>query len=229
MTISLTKDSSYPAIILREGRPARWDDYVTLRDDVALERARLFFNEGWLWVDMRAEMINHASISELFTMLFYVWATQHPDQVLTSLGRCLLEKSPIKAGAPDLVLYLGNSYPHWQLGELRRIDLQQWPTPNLVGEISDTTLTIDLDEKKRIYEALEVPEYWVIDVQGQRVFIFQLQNNQRYQECRESTVLAGLSVNVLNQSLQKLTEASNTQVAAFLSQQLSTYLPSDNY
>lgn len=109
---------------------ATWQDYVVLRDDPTLERIRIFFDEGWLWVDMGAEGINHASISDLFTMLFFIWSTQRPDLVLSSLGRCLLEKSPLKAAAPDLVLYLGENYPRWQPGESRRIDLHQWQTPN---------------------------------------------------------------------------------------------------
>jgi Uma2 family endonuclease len=221
MTVSPLKNSSLPEIILRSWYPATWDEYATLRDEIDLERARLFFDQGWLWVDMGSEGINHASVSDLFTMLFFIWASRHPDQVFTSLGRCLLEKAPVKAGAPDLVLYLGENYPRWQPGELRRIDLKQWPVPNLVGEISDTTLTTDLDEKKQIYAALGIPEYWVIDVLGRRIFIFQLQDGQRYQECVESQVLAGLSRKLLNQALQKLVEESNIQVATWLSQHLS--------
>ncbi|MEO1209550.1 MAG: Uma2 family endonuclease [Cyanobacteria bacterium J06638_20] len=222
MTVSTAKNSDRSEIKLREWYPATWNEYATLRDEVAVERARLFFNEGWLWVDMGAEGINHASISDLITMLFYIWATQQPEQVFTSLGRCLLEKPSVKAGAPDLVLYLGDNYPRWQPCELRRINLDQWSAPNLVGEISDTTLATDLDEKKQIYAALGIPEYWVVDVQGQRIFIFQLQDGQRYQECDESKVLAGLSAGLLTQALQKLAEVSNIQVATWLSQQLLT-------
>jgi Uma2 family endonuclease len=69
------------------------------------------------------------------------------------------EKPNTKAGTPDLVLYWGEDYPRWQPGESRRIDLNQWRVPNLVGEISDTTLATDLDEKKQLYADLEIPEY----------------------------------------------------------------------
>ena len=47
---------------------------------------------------------------------------------------------------------------------------------NLVGEISDPTLSTDLDEKKHLYAELGIPEYWVVDVQGKRVFCFHLQS-----------------------------------------------------
>lgn len=202
----------------QQWQPATWQDYLALRDDSTLERVRLFFNQGWLWFEMGAEGINHASVSDLLTMLFFIWSTQRPQQVFSSLGRCLLEKSPQQAGAPDLVLYVGEEYPRWRSGELRRINLHQWPVPDLVGEISDTTLTTDLDEKKKIYADLGIPEYWVIDVQSQRVFAFQLQGCQKYQDCTESGVLAGLPIALLDQALERLNQEANTQVAAWLAQ-----------
>ncbi|NET59990.1 MAG: Uma2 family endonuclease [Symploca sp. SIO2E6] len=199
---------------------ATWEDYTAWRNDQTTERVRLFFYQGWLWVDMGVEGINHATISDLFTMLFFIWSTHRPDQVFSSLGRCLLEKSPLKAGAPDLVLYLGEDYPCWQPGELRRIDLHQWPVPNLVGEISDTTLANDLDEKKDLYASLGIQEYWVIDVRGQRVFAFELQNG-KYQECTKSLALEGLPISLLNQALERLSREANTRVAAWLAQQIA--------
>lgn len=83
-----------------------------------------------------------------------------PEQLFTSLGRCLLEKPTKKAGAPDLLLYIGKDYPRWQPGEPRRIDLNQWRVPNLVGEISDTTLATDLDEKKHLYMSIAATYYY---------------------------------------------------------------------
>jgi Uma2 family endonuclease len=67
----------------------------------------------------------------------------------------LLEKASQEiAAAPDLVLYLGEDYPRREPGTSRRLDLERWRVPNLVGEISDTTLASDLDEKKALYAAL---------------------------------------------------------------------------
>ena len=48
---------------------ATWDDYIALRDGDEIERIRLFFNEGWLWFEMGGEGINHAGVTNLFTML----------------------------------------------------------------------------------------------------------------------------------------------------------------
>jgi Uma2 family endonuclease len=43
-------------------------------------------------------------------------------------------------------------------------------TVALLVEVSDTTLDIDMGRKLRIYAEAGVPEYWVIDLNGGRVF-----------------------------------------------------------
>lgn len=44
--------------------------------------------------------------------------------------------------------------------------------PRLVVEVSDTTLAMDLVYKKLAYAKFSVPEYWVLDLQGRRLFVF---------------------------------------------------------
>jgi Uma2 family endonuclease len=146
-------------------------------------------------------------------MLFAFWAIQKPEQNFSSLRRCLLEKLETQACAPDLVLYGSENYPIWQAGEPRRINLSQWRIPDLVGEISDTTLATDLDQQKHLYEALSIPEYWVIDVRGRRVFAFQLEAG-KYEACTGSQALAGLPIELLEQAIAKLSDSTNTSAAA---------------
>jgi Uma2 family endonuclease len=204
---------------LREWHPATWEDYITLRDAPIKERMKLAYNQEKLWVDMGGEGINHSIVSDLFTSVLFFWAVQRPEQMFTSLGRCLIEKPETQACAPDLVLYIGEDYPQYKPGEPDRINLTQWRVPNLVGEISDTTLADDLDQQKHLYEALGIPEYWVIDVRGQRVFAFQLQE-EKYKICTESLALNGLQISVLEETLKRLSEGTNTSAAAWFTQQI---------
>ncbi len=157
----------------------------------------------------------------MFTIIFGFWFSLHPYQVASSIGRCLLEKDEGTAGAPDLVLYLGDDYPRWQAGQPRRIDLSQWRAPDLVGEISDTTLASDLDEKKQLYAALGISEYWVIDVRGSRVFGFVLQENGKYQLTETSKALEGLPIELLENTIVKLETDSNISAAQWFSQQVT--------
>ena len=218
MTIAFESASSTHSTIIQR-RDATWQDYVALRDSDDLDWRKIAFYQGWLWADMGTEGPNHASFSDLMTAVFFIWAFLHPDLVLQSFGRCLIDLPETHACAPDLVLYKGENIPRWQPGEPRRIDLARHRLPDLVGEIADTSLSLDLDEQKQLYASLGVSEYWVIDVKGTRLFAFGLTDGA-YEPIQVSQVLAGLSIELVAQSLERLTQGTNTAAAAWLMQQL---------
>jgi Uma2 family endonuclease len=220
MTLAIAK-TEVTALPLRQWHDATWEDYEQLRDAPNRSQVKLAFDRERLWIDMGGEGINHAGCNDLATTLLFLWAIQHPEESYTSLGRCLLEKPNTQACAPDLVLYVGADYPQWQEGEPRRVDLMKWRVPNLVGEISDTTLASDLDEQKHLYEALGIPEYWVIDVRGRRIFAFLLDEHGQYQDCTQSLALSGLAIATVEQALQKLDQGTNTSAAAWFAKQIA--------
>lgn len=213
MTTFLPRISSPQTRALSTRQSATWETYLAYRDSPDAERMRLFFNEGLLLLEMGSEGINHAQASDLFVLILGLWFINYSDQSAESLGRCLLEKTGQKASSPDLVVYVGEGTPQWQVGEPRRIDLARWRVPDLVGEISDTTLATDLDEKKHLYATLGIPEYWVIDVLGKRVWVFQLDETGCYQPIAASGILAGLPVELLERTLNRLACDTNIQAA----------------
>lgn len=196
-------------------QPATWEDYLSYRDDSNPDRVRLFFDGKKLFVQMGSEGINHSSISDLFAMLFFIWFSRSNGPNAQSLGRCLLEKPGLQAASPDLVLYIGEGVPQWEEGQPRRINLNNWRVPDLVGEISDTTLATDLDEKKQLYAELEIPEYWVVDVVGKRVLAFRLQKDKTYRQVAQSVALEGLPISLLAQTLQRLSSGTNISAASW--------------
>ena len=96
--------------------------------------------------------------------------------------------------------------------------MNKWRVPDLAVEIADTTLASDLDEKKQLYLALEIPEYWVVDVRGKRVLAFLLVEGQ-YQQCIESIALAGLPIELLDQTLARMDD-DNGNVAMWFATQI---------
>lgn len=218
MAIATAQPSLSTTTIQQRG--ATWQDYVRLRDREDYDWRKIAFDRGWLWVDMGKEGLNHACFSDLLTAIFFVWAFQHPDLVIQSLGRCLIEKPETQACAPDLVLYKGEDFPRWHPGELRRIDLTRHRFPDLVGEIADTSLSLDLDEQKRLYASLGISEYWVIDVKGLRLFAFGLTDAGVYEAITESQVLMGLPIELVEQTLEMLAKQTNTAAANWFMQQL---------
>ncbi|MEQ8974204.1 MAG: Uma2 family endonuclease [Coleofasciculus sp. C1-SOL-03] len=203
---------------------ATWDDYVACCADAEQSQVnhfRIFFNQGYLFVDRGWEGINHARFRELLTMLIAFWFSHQPEQTFDCLGGCILEKPKQRAASPDQVVYIGAESPRWQVGEPRRINLRQWRVPDLVCEVGDTTLATDLDEKKQIYARLEIPEYWVIDVSAARVIAFCLQADGRYQQSDVSRALDGLAIALVEQTFARLDQETNGAAAVWFAQQIA--------
>lgn len=225
MTLALDRPTTPPLASRWQRHDATWADYLAVRDSNS-NWQKIAFHHAWLWVNMGFEGPNHAAFSDLMTAVFFVWAFLHPEITLQSYGRCLLESPETHACSPDLVLYRGDNIPQWQPGQPRRINLQRDRRPDLVGEIADTTLSLDLDEQKQLYASLGIPEYWVVDVKGLRIFAFGLDESGHYRLLEQSQVLAGLPIALLEQTLERLATETNTAAAAWFMQELQTPLNS---
>jgi Uma2 family endonuclease len=197
---------------------ATWADYFQRIENPQSDSERIFFNLDTIWIDMGNEGINHSRFNELFSLLLFAWFSRLGNVKFDLLGGCVIEKPQTQGAAPDKVLYIGGKAPRWRIGEPRRVNLDSWRVPDLVAEISDTTLSTDLDEKKQLYLALGIPEYWVIDVRGRQIWAFRLIDG-KYQECSESGALTGLPIDLLEQTLAQMDD-DNGNVALWFAEQI---------
>jgi Uma2 family endonuclease len=195
---------------------ATWSEYLHHVENLG-DQQRAFFNLGTIWIDMGNEGINHSRFNELFSLILFIWFSRQTDVKFDLLGGCVMEKPQTQSAAPDKVLYVGGDSPRWQVGEPRRVNLDLWRVPDLVAEISDTTLAIDLDEKKQLYLALGIPEYWVIDVKGRQVLAFRLIDG-KYDQCSESVALAGLPIELLEKTLAQMDHENGNAALWFATQ-----------
>jgi Uma2 family endonuclease len=198
-------------------QPATWSEYLQRVEHPRSDAEQVFFNSDTIWIDMGNEGINHSRFNKLLTMLLFTWLSRQADVKFELLGGCVIEKPTLQAAAPDEAVYIGGNSPRWKEGEPRRVNLEQWRVPDLVVEISDTTLAIDLDEKKQLYLALEIPEYWVIDVKGRQIFAFRLIDG-KYQQCTESVALTGLPIELLERTLAQMDNDNGNAALWFASQ-----------
>jgi Uma2 family endonuclease len=207
-----------PPVIIDRQSSATWEDYLHRVENPQCELERVFFNCGVMWVeDMGNEGINHARFNKLFTLILGFWFARLENVKFELLGGCVLEKPKYQGAAPDEVVYIGGNAPRYQSGEPRRVNLNKWRGPDLAVEIADTTLASDLDEKKQLYLTLAVPEYWVVDVRGKRVLAFRLVDG-KYQECTESVALAGLPIELLDITLERMDDDNGNVAMWFASQ-----------
>jgi Uma2 family endonuclease len=90
---------------------------------------------------------------------------------------------------------------------------------DLVGEISDTSLSLDLDLQKRLYASLGIREYWGIDVKALQLFAFSLTSMGEYAEIVTSQVLQGLPIDLIELTLDRLSTSTDTAAAHWFMQQ----------
>ena len=67
---------------------------------------------------------------------------------------------------------------------------QNHPVPSDIFwliEISDTTLNYDLNQKKSIYAAANIPEYWVANIREKKLIVFTQPKNSDYTNSSELT------------------------------------------
>jgi Uma2 family endonuclease len=198
-------------------QPARWQDYEKFREDPSFNHGQLFFFNNQLLVEnMPGEGLPHARTSDLIRLILGCYCLQYLEGQAEMVSQCSLEKQGKLAAVPDIGLYVGDRIPRYQSGDFRAINLAEERPPDLVMEIADTTLSSDLDRKKHLYEAMGIPEYWVIDVKGSRVFAFTLSEEETYVEIETSLILAGLSMTLINQALEKISTSNITAAAWFM-------------
>jgi Uma2 family endonuclease len=203
MALSLDRTVQTPSISRPVWQAMTWLEYEQWREQSPDRLAQWYFDRGnFLVRDMGWEGISHAEVKDLFILLISLWFMVHPQQTARSMSGGLLEKEGLQAASPDLLLYVGADAPQWSEGDSRRIDLGQWRVPDLVGEVADTTLASDLDEMKQIYAAMGVREYWVVDVQGRRVLMFELVAG-KYQQVDASFVMPGVTTGLLEEALSQ--------------------------
>jgi len=121
---------------------------------------------------------------------------------------------------PDLSYYIGDRVAIVPRGT-NIIDLDRYPPPDLAIELGKTTLADDLGRKRILYEDLEIPEYWVTDVQQAEVTAFSINNNGS-RRITESQVLPGFSMALLAEALKRNLAGNQSRVVTWLLAQFQT-------
>lgn len=71
---------------------ATWADYLSACEEAERQKAdhfRVYFNQGYLFVDMGWEGISHSKCRELLTMIFIAWFGHQPKINFAVMGGCI--------------------------------------------------------------------------------------------------------------------------------------------
>jgi Uma2 family endonuclease len=194
-----------------------WEEFVKIADDPASSKLKGYYYSGHMRFEPMSTGADHSKDHALivFALSFFV---AHQGISATGHDCCSYRKPGVDEFQPDISYYVGESVDAIPWGT-RVVDLGQYPIPNLVIEISDTSLADDLGAKRFQYEGLGIPEYWIVNVQAMKILGFAHASDGSIRHIRESQVLPGLKLEFLEQALQRSRQENQSATTAWLMEQ----------
>ncbi len=200
---------------------ATWDEFVQILENPLYADSRCYYDKNQ-FRQMRIETMpvgsEHALDNGIIYSVLFLYCTLK-NIFFQGLINASFIKTGLKGCQPDLSCYIGekaNLTPRSK----SIVNLDEVAAPNLVIEISSSTLSDDLGEKRLLYEKLGTSEYWVIDVQEVKIIAFEMIDGGSRQ-IAESKLLGGLAIADLEFVLRLSREKSQSEVGAWLLQKYS--------
>jgi Uma2 family endonuclease len=203
--------------VLNTWLPASWEEFSTIADDPVSAKLKGYYYNGRMRFEPMSTGSDHSNDHALIIFAITCFAAQQRIP-MTGKDGCSYRKSGSDEFQPDASYYIGETANVIPWGT-RVIDLNQFPLPTLVIEISDTTLADDLGAKRLQYEDLGIPEYWIVNVQAMQILAFAITPDQSSRRLRESQVLPGLRLEVLEQALERSRQENQSVTTAWLMEQ----------
>jgi Uma2 family endonuclease len=193
-----------------------WAEYLKNFENPAHAKAKGYYYNGKYRIEMTPIGNEHSQDHSIINYAVYLYATLR-NIPLTGKDNCSYRQVNLKEFQPDLSYYVGNNANAipWGVGI---VNLIEYPVPDLVIEISNTSLADDLGAKRLLYEDLEIAEYWVVDVGNVNVIAFAIEDTGS-RRIAESQVLTGLKIATLTAALQRSRTSNHTEVGSWLMQQ----------
>lgn len=191
---------------------ASWDQYVQAIEDPAYEKAKSYYHNGQLRIEMTPLGHDHSRDQTIILFAVNLFATIKGIN-LNGMDNCTFRKTGVKDCQPDVAYYLGENADVIPWGT-SLIDLDSYPPPDLVIEVANTSLADDKGEKRLLYEDLNVTEYWIVDVQNVELTAFAIADGGS-RRITQSQVLP-LTISLLEEALRKTRQMNQAQVGAWL-------------
>ena len=191
---------------------ASWDQYVQAIEDPAYEKAKSYYHNGQLRIEMTPLDHDHSRDHTIILFAVNLFATIKGIN-LNGMDNCTFRKTGVKDCQPDVAYYLGENADVIPWGT-SLIDLNSYPPPDLVIEVANTSLADDKGEKRLLYEDLNVTEYWIVDVQNVELTAFAIADGGS-RRITQSQVLP-LTISLLQEALRRTRQMNQAQVGAWL-------------
>lgn len=192
---------------------ATWDEFIEAIADPARAKAKGYYYNGQLRIEMASVGSDHSDDNGIIVVLVNLFGIAKAMGMRLRVN-CSYRKTKVRECQPDASYYIGERVKLAPRGS-SPVDLDSNQPPDLAIEIADSSLIDDLGPKRMLYEDMQIAEYWVVDVQKARITAFQIIANGGSQRIAESLVLPGLKIALLEEGLRRSRQADNTEVGTW--------------
>jgi len=203
---------------------ADWEAYLTAIESPEHEQHQAYYYSGYMRIEDMPTGADHASDNGLIYLAVTLFCMVKGIPIQGLIG-CSYRKVEVRECQPDISFYVGDRANLSPTGR-SVVNLDEQAIPNLVIEISNTTLEDDLGAKRLLYEEMGVSEYWVVDVQNSQVYAFEIvvggASPSEYRGSKRidtSIVLSELSIETITTALTLSKEQDQSQVGQWLMSQ----------
>jgi Uma2 family endonuclease len=181
-----------------------------------LEKARCYYDAGWMRIETMPIGSAHGQDNSILAAVVSLYGTLKGITFVTFTNTSF-RKLGERECQPDLAYYIGTEVQRPTRNN-QPVDVDVWGTPTLAIEISSTTLSDDLGQKRLLYERLGVLEYWVVNVEAATVIAFAIADGGSRQ-IQVSGVLPDLAMSVIEEALRRSQHEDDGAVNRWLLQQ----------
>ncbi|MCT7951826.1 Uma2 family endonuclease [Ancylothrix sp. C2] len=193
--------------------PATWDEYIQAIHAPEYEKAKTYYVDKKLKIEMAPVGPNHANENGIIFFAISLFCVLKGIRQ-TGLINCSFRKTGLREAQPDISYYIGERASLAPTGT-SIANLEITSPPDLAIEIASTSLADDLGYKRLLYEEMEIKEYWVVDVEKTQIIAFAIAEGGS-KRITTSQVLPALSITILEEALQRSQEQDHTEIGTWL-------------
>ena len=206
-------------IVTNTWSKADWDSYLSMIGSPDYKQHQGYYYDGYMRIEDMPTGADHASDNGLIYLAVTLFCMIREIPIQGLIG-CSYRKFEIRECQPDISFYVGDRANLSPTGR-SVVNLDEQAIPNLVIEISNTTLEDDLGAKRLLYEEMGVAEYWVVDVQKSQIYAFEILDRGS-KRIDTSLVLPELSIETITTALNLSKEQDQSQIGKWLMSKFQT-------
>jgi Uma2 family endonuclease len=203
-------------LITNAWRKVDWDTYIDTIDSPEHEQHQGYYYSGYMRIEDMPTGADHSRCHVLLIFAINLFCTIG-GIAINGFDNCTYRKTEIRECQPDLSYYCEERARLAPVGT-SVINLDEQATPDLVIEISNTTLEDDLGAKRLLYEEMGISEYWVVDVQNSLIYAFEM-FDRGSKRIDTSIVLPQLSIATITEALNLSKKQDQSQIGKWLMSQ----------